>query len=113
MKELMQYSYLFMEQTWLMMMKHISQRQRKGRQFWKDSVLIEIVVLAFVIFILYFASELYYTDATYLKHSLPPLSTTGPWGIFGTVSVNCYCYFNLFTKLCSTNLTVDIIITTY
>jgi hypothetical protein len=63
--------------------KHISQKQRNGRQFWKDTIMIQFFVLAFITYILYSASALFPSPYTYDLTTLPPLSSQEPWGIFG------------------------------
>lgn len=80
------YIMLFFEQVLIMVQKHISQKQRKGRQFLKDTVMIQFFLLSFFAYILIQAAVITTYDDVYQKHSLPPLSDTTPWGIFNAGS---------------------------
>jgi hypothetical protein len=74
--------WLFFEQVLLMCQKHVGQKQRNGRQFWKDSIMIQFFLLSFVTWILFMSSQPVQKTDFYGKIQLPPLSTTGPTGIF-------------------------------
>jgi hypothetical protein len=79
--------YLFLEQVLIMCQKHVSQKQRKGRQFWKDTVMIQIFLLLFVCYVLFTSSIQLPDSSVYEKLELPPLSTAKPYGIFNLDSV--------------------------
>lgn len=80
--DVFQYLYLFAEQVGLMCLKNFSQKQRNGRQFWKDTIFIQFFVLAFITYILYGSSFLNPSPHPYALTILPPLSDQQPWGIF-------------------------------
>jgi hypothetical protein len=40
-----QYVTLFVEQVALMSLKHVSQKARNGRQWWKDTIMIQLFLL--------------------------------------------------------------------
>lgn len=82
-EDLGRYAFLFCEQVLLMCQKHVSQKQRNGRQFWKDGFLTQFFVLAFLTYIIYGASYLAESPHTYDLSILPPLSNQSPWGVFG------------------------------
>ncbi len=73
---------VFLEQVYLLLRKNVSQKQRNGRQFWKDSVMIQFFMICFVAYILYSNAAINPSADTYDYFSLPPLSTDKPWGIF-------------------------------
>jgi ATP-binding cassette subfamily A (ABC1) protein 3 len=77
-----QYCYLFCEQVGLVCLKNFSQKQRNGRQFWKDTVCIQFFTLSFVAYILYANTWTTDTPHPYSLTILPPLSSAKPWGIF-------------------------------
>ena len=76
------YLYLFLDQILIMSLKHVSQKQRKGRQFLKDTFMMQFFILSFFTFILYQAAQQTTYEAVYSSFSLPPLSTKSPYGIF-------------------------------
>ncbi|RYG68763.1 hypothetical protein EON64_04450, partial [archaeon] len=82
-EDLGRYAFLFCEQVLLMCQKHVSQKQRNGRQFWKDGFLTQLFVLAFLTYIIYGASYIPASPHTYDLSILPPLSDQTPWGVFG------------------------------
>jgi hypothetical protein len=65
-----------------MCQKHFTQKQRNGRQFLKDSVMIQFFILAFSGYILYSASTQYPSPYTYDLFELPPLSKAASNGVF-------------------------------
>eukprot|EP01039_Chlorochromonas_danica_P002043 gene2043-2228_t len=74
---------IFLDQVFIMFRKHVSQKQRNGRQFWKESFLIQFFALSFISYIMFSASNSSNDSSeTYSLAPLPPLSTTKPWGIF-------------------------------
>ena len=73
---------LFVEQVYLLLRKNISQKQRNGRQFWKDSVMIQFFICFFVTNIISSNSRLSPSADVYSYFKLPPLSSAKPWGIF-------------------------------
>lgn len=73
---------VFLEQVYLLLRKNISQKQRNGRQFWKDSVMIQFFTVSFVTYILYSNAAIFPSADVYDYFSLPPLSSDKPWGIF-------------------------------
>jgi hypothetical protein len=44
--QVVQYLFLYVEQTFLMSLKHISQKRRNGRQFLKDGFMTQFFLLA-------------------------------------------------------------------
>jgi hypothetical protein len=48
MEAAVKYAWLFVEQIALMSLKHISQKQRNGRQWWKDTIMIQLFLLLYV-----------------------------------------------------------------
>jgi ABC-type multidrug transport system ATPase subunit len=64
--------------------KHINQKQRKGRDFLKETIMIPFFVLAFTGFLFYEVSKVTTESGRYSLHSLPPLSSSGKWGIFNS-----------------------------
>ena len=50
--ESFQYVILFFEQVIILCQKHISQKQRNGRQFMKDTFMVQFFFLLFISFIL-------------------------------------------------------------
>lgn len=77
---------VFLEQVYLLLRKNISQKQRNGRQFWKDSVMIQFFIMSFVAYILYSNVAIFPSADEYGYFRLPPLSESEPWGIFNTGS---------------------------
>lgn len=75
-------SLLFIEQVFIMCQKHVSQRKRNGRQFLKDSIMIQFFTLAFMVFIINQASNYTPSPHFYGRIPLPPLSTSAPNGVF-------------------------------
>lgn len=74
---------IFIDQVFIMFRKHVSQKQRNGRQFWKESLLIQFFALSFISYIIFTASKSWHDSSeNYSLAPLPPLSTTKPWGIF-------------------------------
>jgi len=80
--ESFQYVFLFFEQVIIMCQKHISQKQRNGRQFMKDTFMVQFFFLLFISFILIGTLNVTYLDSVYQTFSLPPLSKSEPFGIF-------------------------------
>ena len=74
--------YLFVEQVVLMTRKNINQKQRQGRTFLKETIFIPFFVLAFTGFLFFQVNNYYPSRRIYQFHSLPPLSSSNPWGIF-------------------------------
>lgn len=85
-KECQQLVKVFLEQVYLLILKHISQKQRNGRLFLKNSCMVQFFVLSFITFLLYFASQLFQSADVYSLVPLPPLSNEKPWGIFNPQS---------------------------
>lgn len=84
---------LFVEQVSIMCQKHISQRKRNGRQFLKDSIMIQFFTLAFIVFIINQASNYTASPHFYGRIPLPPLSKSATNGVFnedapGNLNVN-------------------------
>lgn len=75
-------SALWVEQVVVMSRKHVNQKQRRGRDFLKETILIPFFVLAFTGYLLFEINTVYQTEDVYQLHSLPPLSNKGDWGIF-------------------------------
>jgi hypothetical protein len=73
---------VFLEQVYLLLQKNISQKQRNGRQFLKDSVMIQFLTISFVAYILLSNATSSPSADVYSYFSLPPLSTNGEWGVF-------------------------------
>ncbi len=78
--------FLFFEQVLILCQKHVSQKQRNGRQFWKDTIMIQFFTLLFVFYILTSASTPMSDSDVYSKFKLPPLSDSKPYGIFNQES---------------------------
>ena len=78
--------FLFFEQVLILCQKHVSQKQRNGRQFWKDTIMIQFFTLLFVYYILSNASTPTPDSEVYNKFQLPPLSDSKPYGIFNADS---------------------------
>lgn len=74
--------YIYFEQVGLMLLKHVSQKKRNGRQTLKDTIMIQFFLLAFITYILYAASQIYPSADEYGHFPLPPLSDDKPYGIF-------------------------------
>lgn len=45
MSNIVQYTMLFVEQVALMCLKHVNQKIRNGRQWWKDTIMIQFFLL--------------------------------------------------------------------
>lgn len=75
------YSVLLVEQVIIMCQKHVSQKARKGRQFLKDTFMVQFFVLSFFAYILYSASQQTLYGPVYRRFYLPALSDEGD-GIF-------------------------------
>ena len=75
-------TWLWVEQVFLMSRKHINQKQRKGRDFLKETIMIPFFILAFVGYLFYNINRVVNSPDIYAVHNLPPLSDTGTWGIF-------------------------------
>jgi hypothetical protein len=73
---------VFIEQVYLLLEKNISQKKRNGRQFWKDSVMIQFFTISFVAYILSSNATTSPSADVYSYFGLPPLSENGPWGVF-------------------------------
>lgn len=73
---------LYIEQVFIMCQKHFSQRKRNGRQFLKDSIMIQFFTLAFMVFIINQASNYTPSPHFYGRIPLPPLSASAPNGVF-------------------------------
>jgi ABC-type multidrug transport system ATPase subunit len=71
------------EQVVLMSRKHINQKQRKGRDFLKETIMIPFFVLAFTGFLFHEVNKVTTESSVYGLHSLPPLSSSS-WGIFNS-----------------------------
>jgi hypothetical protein len=82
MDKLVQLTWLWVEQVFLMSRKHINQKQRKGRDFLKETIMIPFFVLAFTGYLFYQINLVYNTPDVYSLHALPPLSKSARWGIF-------------------------------
>lgn len=80
--EVVTLSWLWVEQTFLMARKHINQKQRKGRDFLKETIMIPFFILAFTGYLFYNINMIYSTPDVYTLHNLPPLSKSATWGIF-------------------------------
>lgn len=68
-----------------------------GRQFWKETVLIQVVILGFIGYTLTAFSSIDTLKDIYDKHALPPLSAARPWGIFNQKS-NGNDQYTIITK---------------
>eukprot|EP01038_Epipyxis_sp_PR26KG_P005687 gene5687-7851_t len=90
-------AYLFIEQAITLSLKHVSQKQRKGRQTLKETFMIPLFVLLFITYVIYSSITVYPSPIVYQKHSLPPLSTEQPWGIFNIKSKG-NVYYSLISK---------------
>jgi hypothetical protein len=78
--------YLFVDQVLIMAKKIVSQKMRKSRQFWKETVILQIIILGLLSYLFVRFSAYFPYEDVYQKHSLPPLSTRKPWGIFSQSS---------------------------
>lgn len=78
---------LLIEQTWIMCIKHINQKQRNGRQWWKETIMIPFFTLSFVTGLLYLTSQPMPKSSYYNKIPLPSLSTEGTLSIFNQTSI--------------------------
>lgn len=81
-----------------MCQKNWSQKQRNGRSFLKDSVMIQIFFLGFTALILYLASTIYESPHAYQRLALPPLSKSGN-GIFSTSAPGNEPYYTISQRL--------------
>ena len=77
---------LWGEQVFLMSKKHINQKQRKGRDFLKETIMIPFFLLAVVAYLFSQINLVYKTQDIYGVHGLPPLSSDGAYGIFSSNS---------------------------
>jgi hypothetical protein len=91
--------WVFFEQVLLMLQKHVSQKQRNGRQFWKDGVMIQFFTICFVTYILYANAGGFPYAYTYDYFRLPPLSDSQPWGIFNQDSTGNTMYTMISKRL--------------
>jgi hypothetical protein len=66
--------------------KHISQKQRNGRQFWKETIMMQFFILSFITGILYLSSQPPVSTDFYNKFALPPLTEDGDMGVFNLTS---------------------------
>lgn len=72
---------IFVEQVYCFCCKHIGQRQAAGRQFLKESTLVQFYTLSFVTLILFLYAKSSNSSYTYDRVAFPPLSATGN-GVF-------------------------------
>lgn len=77
---------LFLEQVSFMCMKNVNQKQRNGRKFWKDTVMIQFFTLSFITLIIQSSISKVKTAQVYEKFVLPPLSKDSTWGVFNSDS---------------------------
>jgi ATP-binding cassette subfamily A (ABC1) protein 3 len=84
--QMLQVTWLWAEQIFLMSRKHINQKQRKGRDFLKETIMIPFFILAFMGYLFYNINMVYNTPDVYSLHGLPPLSATATWGIFNPLA---------------------------
>lgn len=91
--------YVYLEQIYLLLRKNISQKQRNGRQFWKETILIQLFILAFVTYIIYQNATAPPSTEVYTKFPLPPLSNQKPFGIFNVGSKGNTANDQLSTRL--------------
>ena len=75
-------SLIYFDQTLALLNKHISQRKRNGRNFWKYTILIQFITVAFITIIIYLTSQVPKSSGVYSRLKLTPLSDQKPWGIF-------------------------------
>jgi hypothetical protein len=82
MDKVLQLTWLWVEQVFLMSRKHINQKQRKGRDFLKETIMIPFFVLAFTGYLFYQINLVYNSSVVFCWHAWPRLSLTDGWGIF-------------------------------
>lgn len=90
---------LFFEQVLIMCQKHFSQKKRNGRQFLKDSIMIQFFMLAFTTFIIFQSATYYPSPHVYDRIPLPPLSKSAPNGIFNQDSPGNEANYQLSKRL--------------
>ncbi len=86
-REIFPFLLLLFEQVLLMCTKHCNQKQRNGRQFWKETFMIQFFTLSFTTGILYLSSQPIASTSYYGLLSLPPLSEKGPTAVFNQTAV--------------------------
>ena len=79
-------SLIYFDQTLALLNKHISQRKRNGRNFWKYTIFIQLLTVIFITIIVYWIARIPESADVYNRLKLPPLSTQKPWGIFNIES---------------------------
>eukprot|EP01033_Poteriospumella_lacustris_P014622 gene14623-10454_t len=82
-----------------MCLKHVSQRKRNGRQFLKDSILIQFVALAFTANVLTSFARYFPTPHDYDRMALPPLSKSAWNGVFNRDAPGNEQYYQLSQRL--------------
>ena len=90
---------LFFEQVLIMCQKHLSQKKRNGRQFLKDSIMIQFFMLAFTTFIIFQSATYYPSPHVYDRIPLPPLSKSAANGIFNQDSPGNEANYQLSKRL--------------
>lgn len=78
---------VFLEQVSLMLKKHASQKRRNGRQFLKNTFMIQFFTISFIAYIITSASgSISSSYNVYSLFGLPPLSKDSTWGVFSSDS---------------------------
>ncbi len=98
-KQFANFLYLYIEQIGLLSLKTISQKQRKSRQFLKDTIMTPFFLLAFITYVLYSSTMIPKVDVVYDLFKPPPLTNDEPWGIFNVESKG-----NIITDMLSKRL---------